>query len=936
MNNIKLWYRRLARRHPFFQLKNLAVWGFRALAAGVVLVSFLFIYYSYSLPNPNKLLSRQVPESTKILARDGTLLYEVHGEVNRTLVNLDQIPKDLQNATVSIEDKDFYKHGGISVTGLIRSVIVDVLSGEKKQGGSTITQQFVKNAVLTREKAFSRKLKEIILSIEIEAKFSKEDILKLYLNEIPYGRNAYGVEAASKAYFGKSAKDLTLAESAYLAALPQAPTYYNPYGPNREALDNRKNIVLGTMKEQGYITEDQYNEAKDVKVEFNKIRTSILAPHFVFYVQDYLAETYGEKTLQEGGLRVYTTLDTKLQTIAESAVKDELGRIGTKYNAHNAALIAIDPKTGQILAMVGGKDYFADSEPAGCVAGSTCTFEGNVNVATAQRQPGSSFKPFVYVTAFKKEHGFAPASMLMDVVTNFGDYTPHNFNGNQYGPVSMRQALAGSLNIPAVKTLALVGVEDAVQTARDLGITSPLKDCGLSLVLGGCEVKLIDHTAAYSVLANGGKRNEKTPILKIEAADGEILEEFKQDENQVIDPQAVYQLTSIMTDNAARSYIFGGSSPLILPGRLVAAKTGTTNNFKDGWTMGFTPSLAAGVWTGNNNGNPLKADAVQIAGPIWNKFMREALKDTPAEEFKVPPGIQRVEIDTLSGKLPTNLSGPFKTEVFADYNVPTKRDDVHVGVLIDILTGLPATDQTPQEQIITKIYSILRSERPDNPAWENPVRVWAAENGYPYPPDGSIFSDQPSDQPNETPVNERPDVTITSPSDGATISSNTFAVSVIAESDKGVSRVDISVDGESVVSLTQRPYTTTINKKLTDGIHTISARAIDSKGGSNATSILITVATKPSLNMTSPEDGDIFSNFPLQLTAEGSSIFESVGFYYQVNNLIKLISLASKDTTGDTSEYNAIWNTKPKAGTYKVFARSNTGVSSPKISLVIK
>ena len=356
MNTIKQYYRKLVRKFPVFAPKSLGIWAFRIGAAGILLLSFLFIFYSYNLPNPNKLLNRQVPESTKILARDGSVLYEVHGEVNRTLVELDQIPKDLQNATIAIEDKDFYKHGGISITGLIRSVIVDVLSGSKEQGGSTITQQFVKNAVLTREKAFSRKLKEIILSIEIEAKFSKEDILKLYLNEIPYGRNAYGIEAASRAYFGKAATELSLAESAYLAALPQAPTYYNPYGPNREALDNRKNIVLNSMREQGYITEEQAEQAKNQEVIFNKVKTSIIAPYFVFYVEDYLAEKYGEKTLQEGGLRVYTTLDPKLQTIAETAVREELAKV-TRYNAHNASLVAIDPKTGQILAMVGGKDY---------------------------------------------------------------------------------------------------------------------------------------------------------------------------------------------------------------------------------------------------------------------------------------------------------------------------------------------------------------------------------------------------------------------------------------------------------------------------------------------------------------------------------------------------------------------------------------------------
>jgi 1A family penicillin-binding protein len=941
LNTFKQHYRKLVRKYPLLAGKNLAVWAFRAAAAGVLLISFLFIYYSFSLPNPNKLLARQSIESTKILAKDGTLLYEVHGEVNRTLVNLDQIPKDLQNATIAIEDKDFYKHRGISITGLIRSVIVDILSGEKKQGGSTITQQFVKNAVLSRDKAYSRKLKEIILSIEIEAKFKKDDILKLYLNEIPYGRNAYGIEAASRAYFGKSAKELSLAESAYLAAIPQAPTYYNPFGPNKEDLDHRKNLVLSNMRDQGYITAEQYEQAKGQEVAFNKIRSAIIAPHFVFYVQDYLAEKYGERTLQEGGLRVYTTLDPKLQTIAETAVKEELAK-GLKYNAHNASLVAIDPKTGQILAMVGSKDFTGDPEPAGCVPGKSCTFEPDVNVSTALRQPGSSFKPFVYATAFKKEQGYAPGSVLFDVVTNFGsggsnggDYIPHNFNGNQYGPVSMRKALAGSLNIPAVKTLSLVGVDNAVQTARSLGITSPLKDCGLSLVLGGCEVKLIDHTAAYSVLANGGKRNDKTPILKIEDAKGQVLEEYKQRENQVIDPQAVYQLVNIMTDNSARSYIFGSSSPLILPGRPVAAKTGTTNNFKDGWTMGFTPSLAAGVWAGNNNGDELKADAVQIAGPIWNRFMRDALKDTPVEEFTAPDGINKVTIDTMSGKLPTELSPSTSNETFADYNVPTERDTVHVGVKIDTTTGLPADNNTPSEFVMVKTYTILHSERPDNPNWENPVRAWALANGYEYPPDGSTYTtDLPDDQ---TPIGERPLIEITSPQEGETITSNSFTVSVKAESDKGIDRVEISIDGDLVRTLNDRPYTTTIKQRLSDGQHTISARAIDEKGGSNATMVVVTVGenTSSTLNITTPGNNQTINSFPTLITAVSPQSFTSVGFYYQQGGAIKLIGIAAAEDIGSTNEYNVNWMLAPKSGSYQIFARSNTGATSNRITVSI-
>lgn len=939
MNKLKHFYYRLVRKYPSLTLKNLGIWAFRLGAAGVLLVSFLFIFYSYKLPDPNKLLSRQVPESTQILAKDGTLLYEVHGEVNRSLVNLDQIPENLQHATIAVEDKDFYTHSGVSITGILRSVIIDVLSGKKKQGGSTITQQFVKNAVLTNEKAFSRKVKEIILSIEIEARFSKDDILKLYLNEIPYGRNAYGIEAASRTYFNKSAKDLTLAESAYLAALPQAPTYYNPFGPHRDALDSRKDVILSLMREQGYITEQQEQEAKQSEVAFNPIKSSIIAPHFVFYVESYLADTYGEEAVQEGGLKVYTTLDTKLQNAAETAVRENLAKYGNRYNAHNASLVAIDPKTGQILAMVGGKDYFGDSEPKGCVPGKSCQFEPNVNIATSNQQPGSSFKPFVYVTAFGKDYNYSPSTMLMDVVTNFGnfggrDYTPRNFNGGEYGPVSMRQALAGSLNIPAVKTLSLVGVDSAVETARKLGITTPLENCGLSLVLGGCEVKLVDHTASYSVLANGGKKNEKTAILKVVDSKGTVLEEFKQNETQVLDPQAVYQLTSIMTDNNARSFIFGSSSPLTLPGRLVAAKTGTTNDFKDGWTMGFTPSLTAGVWVGNNNNDPLKADAVVVAGPIWNAFMRAALKDTPAEEFTVPSGISKISVDTISGKLPTELTPSTKSEVFADYNKPENRDDVHIGVKIDSLTGLPATNDTPQDQITTKIYTVLHSERPDNPAWENPVRAWAIAHGYEYPPEGSQYTnDGPGD--NSDPNAPKPEVSITNPSDGATITSSSFTINASAESGSGIARVDIAIDGEVINSLTAKPYSITVNKKYSDGKHTISVRAVNGEGVSNATSIDITIAGQQSLIIIKPIIGQTNIKFPLELVAQSQFNFDVVTFYYQTGLSQKNIGIGEQTLENDgTTTYATLWD-KPKKGSYKVFAKTDTGITSSRITVLV-
>ncbi len=926
------------RRFKFkFNLKKTLTWIFRLFAVGIFATAMLFLYYAKDLPDPNKLLDRQVPESTKIFARDNSLLYEIHGEYKRTLVNLEQISQNLKNATIAVEDKDFYKHGGISFTGIARAIMVDILSGKKSQGGSTITQQFVKKSILTDDKSWDRKIREIILAVAIDSRFSKEDILKFYLNEIPYGRNAYGIEAASQSYFNKSAKDLTLAESAYLAAMPQAPTYYNPFGPNRTSLDNRKNTILYLMQQQGYITEDQKKLAENEKVNFSKITTGIKAPHFVLWVQDYLANKFGEKTLEEGGLKIYTTLDLRLQDIAETAVKNGVEKSSKKYNANNAALVAIDPKTGQILAMVGSKDYFAESEPAGCTPGKNCTFEPNVNVALSQRQPGSSFKPYVYGTAFKKEFGFAPASMLMDVVTDFGTYNgkayiPGNYNGQSFGPVSMRKAMAGSLNVPAVKTLALVGVENAVQTARDLGITSPLSNCGLSLVLGGCEVRLVDHVAAMSVIANGGVKNEKTPILKIVDKENNTIEEFKSNPQTVFDPQAAYEIISIMTDNVARSYVFGASSPLILPDRTVAAKTGTTQNWHDGWTLGFTPSLTAGVWAGNNNGELLKkgADGVFVAAPIWHEFMANALKGTPAEDFSAPSGIQKIVVDEISGKLPTDATPSTKTETFADYSVPTTYDNVHIKVATDSLTGLPADSTTPQERIIYKVYTVLHSEKRDNSNWENPVVAWALAHGYTYPPnDAQILPPTGGGAQNLS-------VNILEPADGSTISQLPFSITANVVSANPIVKVELYLNGELYKNSTAQPYTFIVDRTLSDGSYTLALKAVDVNGNIADTSATVTVMTHTPLTLSEPLDQSMLV-FPVTLTAESGNQYPTLSFYFQnskgQNTLIG--NAANVDHVGNTYRYTYKWLTAPESGSYKLFVQANSSVVSKKIRVTI-
>ncbi len=916
--HIKKWWK-YAKRNK----RLITTWLFRAFAIGIALLALMFVYFSFTLPDPNTLLQRTVPESSKIYDRNGELLYEIHGEAKRTLVQLDAISPYLKNATVAVEDKDFFKHRGISLRALARSAWVDITSGSKKQGGSTITQQFVKNALLTSDKRISRKIKEVILSIELEARYSKEEILQLYLNEIPYGRNAYGIEAASKSYFNKSAKDLTLAESAYLAALPQSTTYLNPFGPNRDALDRRQQTILGLMEAQGYITAQEKEQASKETVAFIPPQNSLKAPHFVLYVQNYLADKFGEQSLEEGGLKVYTTLDLKLQNIAEKAIADRAEKNAKSYNANNAALVAIDSKTGQILSMVGSKDFFGKSSPEGCTPGKDCLFDPSVNVALSLRQPGSSFKPYVYLTAFKKEFGYAPASMLMDVTTNFGtyggkSYIPKNYTGANFGPVSMRQALAGSLNIPAVKTLALVGVNNAIKTAQDLGINSNFTDCGLSLVLGGCEVRLLDHTAAYATLANGGVRNPATPILKIESRTGEILEEYSDKSQRAVDEQAIYELTSIMTDNAARSYIFGVNNPLTLPGRPVACKTGTTNEWRDGWTMCFTPSIAVGVWTGNNYfREPMKrgADGVVVAAPIVNTFLRQALKDTPVENFSVPEGIQKISVDSVSGKLPTNFTPQTKEEVFASYSVPKEYDDVHIIARIDRTTGLAATSSTPSENIEFRPYTVFRSEKPDNAAWEDPVRAWMESKGFALPPSGATTTEE-----NQSEVTQ---VSIQEPRSGARITQLPITVSAKVQNPTPGQRVELLLDGQLVESKTTEPYIFTINKKVADGEHVIAVQVVNSFGKSTETSVRVTVSASTPLSISSPVKNQTISS-PVAFQAVSNSQLDTVTFY--LNDFAVGTSSGIRMQDG-TYAYSTIWDA-PAPGTYAIQAKSGTNSSS--------
>ena len=696
----------------------------RIMAILVIIISFIalisfigIIWISRDLPNPNQLMNREIAQSTKIYDRTGEhVLYEIHGDQKRTLVSLDQIPVYVQKATIAIEDKNFYNHGGFSVWAMFRTALTNIIYN-RSAGGSTLTQQFVKNAVLTNEKSITRKVKEIILAQQIEKKFSKDQILQMYLNEIPYGSNAYGVQAASQKYFSKDVKNLSLAEAALLAALPQSPSRYSPYGPNKDLLLGRKDYVLDLMFEQGYISEVDRDKAKAEQLKFQEPEASITAPHFVMYIKSLLSDKYGEKTLEQGGLKIYTTIDYDKQKIADEVITEKTQNYQAKYNANNAALVAIDPKTGQVFAMVGSRNYFDDS------------ISGQVNIATSLRQPGSSIKPIVYASLFEK--GYTPNTILYDVVTNFSTnpdqpYIPHNYNLKEYGPVSIRKALAGSLNIPAVKALYLTGVNSVVELAHAMGYTSlNANDLGLSLVLGGGEVKLLEHTNAYSAFARDGQLNSIVTILKVEDKNGNVLEEWQPSSKNVLTAQTARFINSILSDNSARSFIFGEKNNLVLGNRPVAAKTGTTNDYKDAWAIGYTPSLVTGVWVGNTDNSKMSSgsDGSVVAAPIWKAFMTRVLSGTPVETFKEPDKTPSSK-SILNGYLPILQSQ-----------------------LIDKRTGMIASNNTPAEFVETKniynnhciLYYIDKNNplgpAPTNPAadpqfnnWESAVINWAKNN----------------------------------------------------------------------------------------------------------------------------------------------------------------------------------------------------------------
>ncbi len=698
------------------------------------------------LPSPHTLYEHQTGASSRILDRHGRLLYEIADpHVGRHVpMPLEEIPLSCRQATIATEDADFYTNPGVDIRGILRAVWINLQGGEVLAGGSTITQQVARNLLLSPQersrRTLLRKLRESILAWRIARTFTKDEVLALYLNEVYYGHLAYGIEAAARTYFGKSVRELSLAECALLAGLPQSPAYYDPLtDPDRAR--RRQQVVLGLMAEQGYITPEQAELAARERLHFAATPFPIESPHFVMYVWAWLEQEFGAEALYTEGLVVTTTLDLDLQHTAEEVVRRHLARLSQASEesglreVNNAALVALDPQTGAILAMVGSPDYF---NPA---------IDGAVNAALALRQPGSAIKPLTYAAAFSPHPSPAafgggwgetltPASVILDVRTAFPTreglpYVPENYDHRFHGPVSAREALAQSLNVPAVRVLQMVGVDRLVTLAADLGMTSfgTGERFGLALTLGGGEVRLLELTAAYAAFANGGRRVEPFGVLAVRDARGHLRYQARPVPGpQVLDPRVAYLITDILSDEKARAPAFGTGSVLNLS-RPAAVKTGTSSDWRDNWTVGYTPQLVTGVWVGNADGRPMRdVSGVEGAGPIWRDFMERALRGQPVVPFAEPPGLERVRVCVPSGLLPTPLCPRTREELFIAGTAPTEPDNWYQLFRIDRATGLPAGPDTPPERVQERVFIVPPAE-----AWE-----WARAHHWPLPPETAL------------------------------------------------------------------------------------------------------------------------------------------------------------------------------------------------------
>lgn len=820
-----------------------AIGSLAAVVLGVLAFFGLFVWYSRSLPKPGEVVRRE-GFSTRIYDREQKLLYDLHSSEQRLPIKIENAPAHLRQATIAIEDRDFYQHQGFDFLTIIR-IPYNLLIRRRVVGGSTLTQQLVKNALLTNERTITRKFKELILSLQIERRFSKDEILEMYLNEAPYGGTAWGVGAAAEMYFSKEVGELTVAESAFLAGLPQRPSIYSPFFGRKDKdgtpyWQGRSLTVLEKMKEQGYLTDIAYEEASvELKeLEFEQTLSGIKAPHFVFYIRDQLEEIFGPEIVESGGLQVTTSLDLDLHQEAQEIVQEEVEDI--KYlNITNGAAMVMDPKNGEILSMVGSADYFAKE----------ATQEGEVNIggqfnvaADGLRQPGSSIKPVTYLAMFQR--GYTPASMLMDVQTTFATgtdatekpYEPVNYDGEYHGPVDLRQSLGSSINVTAVKSVALVGVKNFLQLAYEMGFDSleptqeNLRRFGLAVTLGGGEVRLIDSTTAYSAFANGGRKVRPVSILKVEDMEGKVLYEHRPVEGpQVMTAEEAFLINHVLSDNQARLLAFGENS-LLNTGRPIAVKTGTTNDQRDNWTIGWSQEIMVGAWVGNNDNSPMKKVASGITGasPIWRRIILEAIdQGYGASEWQVPSGVKEVQVDSLSG-YPSHHSFPEDTEWVIEGTLPSPPDPIHTKLKLcrgeNKLANearIAAGDYDEKEFIVLQVEDPVSQDGKNR--WQEAIGAWIeAQSDSRYKPPTEYCGEE-----------SEIFVELKRPEHEKKYDSEEIEVEIVSSSGDGIEKLELIVDGEVRETIKDREHKGKI--KLEAGRYEVWAKAYSREGQTKET-----------------------------------------------------------------------------------------------------
>lgn len=819
-----------------YMRQRLIVYGLMTITVVIVgfflCVFFLFVWFSKDLPAPGK-VKRSSGFAAGFYDRNGKAIYEIFKDQKRIPVSLAQVSDNLKKATIAIEDKDFYKHSGFSSTGIVRAILGILFKG-RLTGGSTLTQQLVKNVLLTPERSFVRKIKEAILAVEIERRYSKDQILEMYLNEAPYGGTLWGVEAAAEGYFGKPAKNLTLVESAIIAGFPQRPSYYSPFVGKNNAYAVRARDVLRRMREDGYINRDQEKKTKEElnKIKFTSSRLNINSPHFVFYVRDLLIKSLGDKIIDQG-IAVNTTLDLEIQKEVEKIVAEEVEKI-KQFNATNAAVIVLDSQTGEILAMVGSYDYNNEEF-------------GKFNVTIAKRQPGSSIKPITYALAFEK--GYTPSTVLLDVKTAFAnqggkDYIPENYDGRFRGPMQLRFTLGNSINLPAVKLLTMVGIRNFLEKAYDMGLAtleptnSNLRRFGLSLTLGGGEVTLLDLTAAYSVFARGGVKKNHSAIIEVKNYAGRKIALPKiSSEKRVFSPEVAFLISHILSDNNARSEVFGANSYLNISGRTVAVKTGTTDDKRDNWAVGYTKGVTVGVWVGNNDNSPMNpkiASGVTGASPIWHKIMRQLLKKYPDGIADKPDTVDASEIDAYLGGAVYG-EYPKRSEYFAKGTEPKLPSSFYKKLKISKNTGKLANDlEIRLGEYEEKDYIVFTEKDPISTDGRNRFQEGIDEWVRGQSDDKFKAPSENSDAKAEDIV-----VRINEPSNQSTISGNDFTLKAKITSIAAISKIDIFVNNNNVSSYSDNKTVIEEPLHLSDGIYEIKVRAENEKGKTSEAKITI-------------------------------------------------------------------------------------------------